>query len=113
MLVLKHCPTPERILALGGAGILKLWKTEMAKPSMKKAERLVWVSQESVGRRDGTTAAVAALGHLMAGYELECRHKEETETQMQKLLIQVPNASKLVRIKGVSMTFEISSHSTD
>ena len=103
MLVLKHCPTPERILALGGAGILRLWKTEMAKPSMKKAEHLVWVAQASVGRKDGSTAAIAALGHLMAGYELECRHKEETEIQMQELLMQVPNASKLVRIKGVGM----------
>jgi transposase len=102
-LILKHCPTPERLVALGIEGILKLWKTGMAKPSRKKAERLVWIARKSVGRKDGSHAAIAALGHLMAAYELEWRHKEETELQMQGLLVQVPNASNLVQIKGIGM----------
>jgi len=103
LLVLKNCPTPERILALGAEGIYRIWKGTMMRPSLKKAERLVWVARKSIGRTDGSSAAIVALSHLVADYEQAERYKSETEQQMQELLMQVPNASKLIMIKGIGM----------
>lgn len=68
---------------------------------LKKAEHLVWITQMSIGRTEVSKAAIESLGHLMADDELESRHKEETEIQMQELLMQVPNSSRLIRIKGI------------
>jgi transposase len=47
--------------------------------------------------------AEAALQNILTQYELIDRQKQETEMLMQELLLKVPNASKLMDIKGIGM----------
>jgi len=99
--VLKHCPTPSMILALGAEGVMKIWRKRLMKPSSKKAEKLLLAAERSIGKRDGEKAATQSLKCLLAQHELlevQCR---EQETLMQELLLQVPNADKLLDIKGI------------
>lgn len=75
----------------------------MKRPSLKKAERLVKAASESIGRTAGSEVAEAALQNILTQYELIDRQKQETEMLMQELLLKVPNASKLMDIKGIGM----------
>lgn len=102
-LTLRHYPTPAKVFAEGASGIVSTWRKGMKKPSLKKAERLVKLAQESIGRTAGSEAAEAALQNLLTQYEMVMQQKQDIEKLMQELLIRVPNASKLVDIKGIGM----------
>ena len=103
LMVLKTCPTPEKIVSLGVDGVLQVWRKAMQKPSRTKAERLIAVARGSIGRVDGAKAAVVGLNHLLAQNQMSSQQSEEQETLLQELLLQVPNAAKLLKIKGVGM----------
>jgi transposase len=75
----------------------------MKKPSRKKAERLFKLALESIGRTAGSEAAEAALQNLLKQYEMVLQQLQEIEKLMQELLLRVPNASKLMDIKGIGM----------
>jgi len=102
-LTLRHYPTPAKVVAAGASGIMDVWRKEMKKPSLKRAEKLVVAATESIGRTAGSEAAEAALQNLLAQYEMIDRQKQDIEALMQELLLRVPNASKLVDIKGIGM----------
>ena len=102
-LTLRHHSTPRNVVAAGAECLMKTWRQEMKRPSLKKAERLVKAASESIGRTAGSEAAEAALQNILTQYELINRQKQETEVLMQELLLRVPNASKLVDIKGIGM----------
>ena len=99
--VLKHCPTPSMILALGTEGVMKIWRKRLAKPSLKKAEKLLLAAERSIGKQDGEKAAKLSLKCLLEQHELLEAQCQEQETLMQELLLQVPNAVKLLDIKGI------------
>ena len=102
-LTLRHYSTPAKIVAAGVTGVVNTWRQEMKKPSMKKAERLVRAAAESIGRTSGSKAAEVALQNLLKQYEMINQQKQDIEGLMQELLLRVPNASKLVDIKGIGM----------
>lgn len=102
-LILRHYPTPAKVAAAGVTGLVNTWRQEMKKPSMKKAERLVRAAAESIGRTSDSKAAEAALQNLLTQYEMINQQKQSIEGLMQELLLKVPNASKLVDIKGIGM----------
>lgn len=102
-LTLKHYPTPSKIMSVGASAIVGAWSKEMKKPSLKRAEKLVRLANVSVGRTAGSEAAEAALQNLLSQYEMILKQKQDTEGLMQELLVKVPNASKLVEIKGIGM----------
>lgn len=102
-LTLRHYSTPGKVAAAGVSGLITTWRKEMKRPSLKKAERLVKAAAESIGRTAGTEAAEAALQNLLTQYEMIKGQKQEIERLMQELLLRVPNASKLVDIKGIGM----------
>lgn len=99
--VLKHCPTPSMILALGTEGVMKIWRKRLAKASLKKAEKLLLAAERSIGKQDGEKAAKLSLKCLLEQHELLEAQCQEQETLMQELLLQVPNAVKLLDIKGI------------
>ncbi len=99
--VLKHCPTPTMIRRLGVEGIMKIWRKRLAKPSSKKAEILLLAAERSIGKQDGEKAAMQSLKCMLAQYELLEAQCHEQEALMQELLLQVPNAGKLLNIKGI------------
>lgn len=102
-LTLRHYPTPAKIVAAGASVIVSTWRKEMKKPSLKKAEKLVKLAFKSIGRTGGSEAAEAALQNLLTQYEMVLKQKQDIEKLMQELLIRVPNASKLIDIKGIGM----------
>ncbi|ACL75896.1 IS110 family transposase [Ruminiclostridium cellulolyticum] len=102
-LTLKNYPTPAKILSAGAPAIVGTWSKEMKKPSIKRAEKLVRLANVSIGRTAGSEAAEAALQNLLTQYEMILKQKQDTERLMQELLMKVPNASKLVDIKGIGM----------
>jgi transposase len=103
LLTLKYFSTPAKVVAATAQGVHKLWKEHLKRSSMKKAEQLVRVANESIGRTAGSEAAVAALINLLTQYELITKQLEQIETLMAELLLRVPNASKAMEIKGVGM----------
>ena len=102
-LTLKQYPTPAKIVFAGVSTIVGTWSKKMKKPSSKKAEKLVRLANESIGRTAGSEAAEAALQNLLSQYEMILKQKQDIERLMQELLMKVPNASKLVNIKGIGM----------
>ncbi len=100
---LKHFPTPEKIIEAGVEKIEATWKQEINRTSRKKAEQLVKAAANSVGRTAGKASAQTALDNLLAEYDLLRGQIERVEQTMPELLLQVPNAEKLLTIKGVGI----------
>ncbi len=104
LLTLRHFPTPEKIVSAGPEKIEAIWKKSMKRSAgLKKAQELVKAAEESIGRKTGLVAAEASLQNLLAEYELYRRQYEQLEQVMMDLLKQVPNAEKLLDIKGVGL----------
>ncbi|WP_188400485.1 IS110 family transposase [Sporomusa sp. GT1] len=100
---LKNFPTPARVMAAGAAGVLQVWQKHLQRSSLKKAERLVRAAEKSIGRTAGSEAAEAALANLLAQYDMIAGQRQRIEQLMQELLLRVPNAGKLLEIRGIGM----------
>jgi len=103
-LTLRHFPTPEKIVLAGAEKIEAVWKASMKRSAgVKRARELVKAAEDSIGRKIGLVAAEASLQNLLAEYELYSQQYEQLEQLMMDLLMQVPNAEKLLDIKGVGL----------
>jgi transposase len=100
-IVLKEFCTPAAIVEAGVDNIMTKLEETMQRPSRKKVEQLIRVASISVGRVEGSEAATMALRNLLAMYEMAEEQQTSIERTMEELLLQVPNAGKLVAIKGV------------
>lgn len=69
----------------------------------KRAQALVKAASKSIGRTNGHVASEASLQNLLAEYELYHTQLERLEQLMWELLLRVPNAVKLLGIKGVGL----------
>ncbi len=103
LITLRSFPTPEKIMEMGVDKIVETWRKQMKRASLKRAERLVKAASRSVGRTSGKVASEASLQNLLAEYDLYCQQYDKQEQLMQELLMQVPNADKLLDIKGVGL----------
>lgn len=104
LMVLKHFPTPEKVLNAGVENIVSKWKEEISRAiGRKHAEKLVTAARNSIGRTTGKIASEASLKNLIDHHELIKRQIEEQEALMLELLQSVPNADKLLEIKGVGL----------
>jgi len=102
-IALRRFSTPKRMAEAGAQEILLAWREEMKRPSLKKAEALCSVANQSIGRAKGSTSAVRALQNVMTEYELLMMQIEQVEELMRDCLLKIPNAWKLLAIKGVGM----------
>ena len=102
-MALRRFSTPGRLVEAGAGGVLAVWAEELQKPSLKRAEKLIAAAKDSIGRTSGSEAAVVSLHNLMTQYELIVMQMEAVESRMQECLLQVPNASKLLAIKGIGL----------
>jgi len=102
--VLKNFPTPEKIIAVGALKIEESWKSTMKRTAgLKRAQELVKLAGNSIGRKTGLVAAETSLQNLLNEHDLYVQQYEQLEQLMMELLRQVPNAEKLVDIKGVGL----------
>ena len=102
-LVLRHFSTPQKVIDAGAQEILRTWREEMKRPSLKRAERLCLVASQSVGRKEGTMAAISSLQFVMTEYELITMRLEQLKEEMAECLSQIPNAYRLLSIKGMGV----------
>lgn len=103
LITLRSFPTPEKVMEMGVDKIVETWRKQMKRASLKRAEALVKAASRSVGRTSGKVASEASLQNLLAEYDLYCQQYDKLEQLMQELLMQVPNADKLLDIKGVGL----------
>ncbi len=104
LLTLRMFPTPAKVIEAGADKILATWRTEVKRAiGLKKAQALIKAAVSSIGRTNGHIASEAGLQNLLAEYELYHTQLEQLEQLMWELLLQVPNANKLLNIKGVGL----------
>jgi len=102
-IALRRFSTPKRMAEVGAQEILLAWREEMKRPSLKKAEALCSTAEQSIGRTQGSGAAVRSLQNIMTEYELLTMQMEQLEEEMQECLFRIPHAAELLAIKGVGM----------
>lgn len=100
---LRAFPTPAKVTEAGLTGIMTVWQSQLKKASQKRAVKLLSAAAESVGRTAGAEAAEVALQNMLSQYEMILQQRCELEVLMQELLLRVPNAAKLLQIKGMGM----------
>jgi transposase len=83
---------------------MSTWRTEVKRSvGKKRAQALVKAASKSIGRATGQVASEVSLQNLLAEYELYHAQHERLEQLIRELLLQVPNAAKLLGIKGVGL----------
>ncbi len=103
LLVLENAPLPEDILTLGTAGLNELWRKSKVKAvGIKKAMSLYEAAQNSVGCHGGNRARLE-LRLLLADYRIKTEQYAQIMTEVEKLVEQIPNAEKLMKINGVGL----------
>jgi transposase len=100
---LRAFPTPAKVIEAGLTGIMTVWQSQLKKPSQKRAVKLLSAATKSIGRTAGAEAAEIALQNMLSQYEMILQQRCELEILMQELLLRVPNASKILQIKGMGM----------
>lgn len=102
--ILKVCPFPSYILKLGVEGVLAEIKKAVKKTvGLKKAKELVEKAEQSIGVKEGLSAAKLKLTLMMS--ELECLENElvAIEESMEERLCETGYAEKILAIKGIGV----------
>ena len=102
--ILKVCPFPKFILALGEDGVMaEIQKAVKKTVGRKKAKQLVETAKDSVGVDYGEEAARLKLRLMLEELELLERQTEELERQMADTLNKTDYAEFLLSIKGIGV----------
>lgn len=103
IMILKAAPMPEDIIRLGVSGVNQIWRDAKLRGSngMKRAESLVEAAKRSIGVKSGDEAARLELRMLLDDYESKAKRLEEIMDLINTLMEQIPEAKKLLEIKGV------------
>lgn len=94
--LLQQAAVPEKVLALGQAGIAGLLKR--GRTGAKRAEAIMEVARKSVGVRHGKLSLEMKLKHLLEQLELINRQLEQIEKQIKTCLQQIPYTNVLLSI---------------
>ena len=102
MMILKVAPLPEDIVQLGAQGINGIWRQAKLKGAgMKRAMSLLAAAQRSIGINQGSLSARMEFQVLMEDYERKQNQLEEILSLIDQLMKQIPEARKLLEIKGI------------
>ena len=104
LMVLRRAPLPEDIIALGVQGVNQIWReAKLRAVGMKRAASLVEAAKRSIGLRSGGEAARLEFRILLEDYDTKLRRLEEIMSLIEKLMEEIPEAKKLLEIKGIGM----------
>ncbi len=104
MITLKQFPLPSMIVELGETKVLETWKKEIKQGvGMKRAQSLLAAASRSVGCTEGLRMGRKELEYLMKEYEMYLEQLEEIKAEMEILLVQVPGAKEILKIKGIGL----------
>ena len=102
--VLKVAPLPQEIIALGADGINNLWRAKKLRAlGLKRATSLYEAAISSIGRKEGAEGARYEFDLLMEDYEHSLNRRAEIIDKLSMLLKEIPNADKLLKIKGIGV----------
>ena len=102
VMILKVAPLPEDIIELGEEGVNQIWRdAKLRGTGMKRAASLVEAANRSIGIRSGGEAARLELKVLLEEYETKAARLEEIMSLIDKLMEKIPEAKKLLEIKGI------------
>lgn len=104
LIVLNECPTPEEIIQKGIEGLVARWHQDKIRAvGRKRAVKLWEAARETVGVREGLTAAKNDLRVLLEDYESKMRQYETTMALVEELIHQIPGIDEILKIKGVGL----------
>ena len=102
--ILKNCPFPKFLLALGEDGVTEEIRKAVKKTvGRKKARQLVEAAKESIGVDYGEEAAGLKLRLMLVELELLEKQTEEVERAMEGALRKTDYAEFVLSIKGIGV----------
>jgi len=104
MQILKSCPFPSLILALGIDGVLFEIKKAVKKTvGRKKSQQLVETAKNSIGVGYGLVSAKLKLGLMIEELELLTKQLEQLESAMEKALADTGYGEIILGIPGIGV----------
>ena len=104
LMALENAPLPQDIIALGADGINQLWRVAKLKGvGIKKATSLYEAALNSVGCKDGIHGARFEIKMLLTDFRAKKEQHDEVMAEVGNLVLQIPNADKLLSIQGVGI----------
>lgn len=101
MMVLREAALPEDLIELGAEGIVRIWRNHKVHAvGMKRAQTLIDAAHESIGIKGGTCARIE-IGILLEDYTVKRNQLEKVTEILEHEVLKVPNAEKLLKIKGI------------
>ena len=102
--VLKKASLPEDILDLGTDGILGIWKEAGLRGTRHRAEEIVAAVRDGMGYAitDGAEAGRLELTCIVRSLELAIALEDDAGLEVRRLVVKIPGALRLLRIKGIS-----------
>jgi hypothetical protein len=102
--VLRSCPFPSYILAMGEAGVLTEVKKAVKKTvGIKKIRQLISAAESSICADYGLEAAKLRLSWLLDELELAEKHLVEIESSMERMLAATGYAEQILSVKGIGV----------
>ena len=102
--VLMNIPLPADAVNMGAEAINGLWRGKKIRAvGMKRAKLLVETAEKSVGVKHGTNAARCEISMLIEDFLKKKEQEQKVIEILETLCIQIPNAEKLLNIKGVGV----------
>lgn len=102
--LLKICPFPQHIMALGADGVLEEVRKAVKKSvGKKKVALLMRAAQDSVGVGYGLESARLQLRLLVEELDFLAKQLEQVEARMSELLEYTGHKERLIGIKGVGV----------
>lgn len=102
MIILKECPLPADIAALGPDGIIEIWRKNKTRgEGRKRAQKLVDAAKRSIGRRESSEAARMEIRALLEDFQTQQARLDQINAKIEEKLPEVPNIDKILAIKGV------------
>ena len=102
--VLLNVPLPVDVVNIGDEAINELWRAKKIRGvGIKRAKLLVEVAEKSVGVKQGSNAARYEISMLIEDFLTKKEQEQRVIEILETLCIQVPNAEKLLNIKGVGV----------
>lgn len=105
MMILEVASLPQDIISLGVEGIVKIWREHKVRgrgASKDRAQTLVEAAHNSVGKRGGIGAKME-LEMLLEDFKTKESQLEKVTAVMEEMTMQVPNAEKLLSVRGVGL----------
>jgi transposase len=104
LMILRTAPLPADIIALGADGINAIWRSvKLRAVGLKRAGQLLTAAADSIGCKDGSTAARMELMILLEDYETKLKQYDAVMAVVEGLCNQIPEVAELIKIKGIGL----------